>query len=65
METQFITNEQGEKLAAIIPIEHYRELIEELEDLEDTKDLAELRKEPRTPWKDVKNELIADGLLPG
>jgi hypothetical protein len=33
--TQFLTNEKGEKIAVVISIEEYEELIEKLEDAED------------------------------
>lgn len=41
METQFITNESGEKLAVIVPIKEYERLIEESEDMEDLRALEE------------------------
>lgn len=37
MKTQFITNEKGERIAVILPIEEYKKLLEKLEDLEDIK----------------------------
>lgn len=37
MKTQFITNEKGERIAVILPIEEYKKLLEKLEDIEDIK----------------------------
>ena len=37
MKTQFITDNNGKKLAVILPIKDYNEMIEELEELEDIK----------------------------
>ena len=37
MKTQFITDDKGKKLAVILPIEDYNEMIENLEELEDIK----------------------------
>jgi len=60
MSTQFLVNENGEKIAAVIPIEEYHEL---MEDLEDIAAIAERRNEETIPWEEVKKELIANGLL--
>jgi hypothetical protein len=35
MKTQYITDDQGKKVAVILPIKDYQKIIEELEDLED------------------------------
>jgi len=43
--TQFITDNTGKKLAVVLPIKDYQELIEELEDLEDVKAFDEAKKE--------------------
>ena len=37
MKTQFITDNNGKKLAVILPIKDYNEMIEDLEELEDIK----------------------------
>ncbi|MFZ2726075.1 MAG: hypothetical protein WAX77_07500 [Methylococcaceae bacterium] len=60
MSTQYITNQDGQKISVILPIEEYRELMEDLEDLAA---IAELRDEPTIPWEQVKQELIDNGLL--
>lgn len=33
MDTQFVTNNKGEKIAVILPIDRYQKLLEELEDI--------------------------------
>lgn len=38
MDTQFITDNNGHKLAVILPIKEYNRIMEELEDLQDLKD---------------------------
>ncbi|GAB5465361.1 MAG: hypothetical protein Kapaf2KO_07970 [Candidatus Kapaibacteriales bacterium] len=35
MDTQFITNNKGKTLAAILPIKKYKEMLEALDELED------------------------------
>lgn len=57
---QFITDENGKRLMAVLPIAEYEEI---LEDLEDLAAIAEQKDEPTIPWETVKRELIADGLL--
>ena len=54
MSTQFITNEKGEKIAAVIPIEEYAELMEDLEDLAA---VARQRNEKGIPLKEVLKQL--------
>ncbi|HCQ14013.1 hypothetical protein [Flavobacterium sp.] len=44
METQFLTDEKGNRTAVLLPIEKYNRLIEELEDLEDVKLYDEAKK---------------------
>ncbi len=61
-ETQFLTDASGEKIAAVIPIVEYEEL---LEDLNDLAFIAERRDEPRVSLEEVDRRLKADGLLPG
>ena len=41
--TQFIVNERGEKIAVIIPMEEYEEILERLEDLIDIQAIDEAR----------------------
>lgn len=37
METQFLTDEKGNRTAVLLPIKEYNKLIEKLEDLEDVR----------------------------
>lgn len=37
MKTQFITDDTGKKISAVVPIKDYNRMLEELEDLEDVK----------------------------
>ena len=57
---KFIVNEKGQKPAAILPIDTYERL---LEDLHDLAVVAERKKEPVIPFKKVKEKLKKDGLL--
>ena len=51
MKTQYITNDTGEKLAVILPINKYRKMIKDLEDLDDVKayDAAKKDNTPSIP----------------
>lgn len=62
MSTQYITDSEGDKVAVIIPISEYKDLMEDVSDLAS---VAERRDDDRISLSDVKNSLIADGLLPG
>ena len=57
---QYVTNDTGEKTAVVVPIDAYREL---LEDLEDLAAIAESKSEPTISHEDFIKELKADGLL--
>jgi hypothetical protein len=60
LELQYVTNDAGEKTAVILPIDQFRELIEEVEDLAAA---AERRDEPTIPHKELVAELKRDGLI--
>ena len=45
MKTQFITDDQGNKVAVIVPIKRYQKIIDNLEELEDIKLYDEAKKE--------------------
>lgn len=45
METQFLTDEKGNRTAVVLPIKKYNKLIEKLEDLEDVRLYDEAKKE--------------------
>jgi hypothetical protein len=58
---QYVTDENGEQTAVIIPIGTFREL---LEDIDDLAAIAERREEPAIPHEEVIAQLKRDGLLP-
>jgi len=58
---QYITNQEGEKIAVILPIEEFEELLMEIEDL---KDIYERQNEELTEHEDFIQELKSDRLLP-
>jgi hypothetical protein len=53
--TQFVTDDNGKKLAIILPMNEYNKLIEELEDVEDVKryDAVKARKEKSIPMAEA------------
>ena len=56
---QFLTNEKGRKTAAVLPIEDYEKL---LEDLDDLAVIAERREEETIPYAEFKKGLKRNGL---
>lgn len=60
MTTQFLTDDTGNRVAVVVPIGEYEEL---LEDLSDLAAIAERREEERVSWEDLKRSLKEDGLL--
>ena len=60
LQTQYVTNESGEKVAVILPIEKFEEL---LEDIEDLAVLAKRRDESTIPHNEVIAKLKRDGRL--
>ena len=62
MKTQFVTNSKGKKVAAVIPIKEYEDL---LEDIFSAAVIERRRHEVTVPWEEVKQRLIRDGILPG
>ncbi len=59
--TQYLTDANGAKVAAVIPIQEYEELMEDLNDLAV---VAERRDEPRISLEEVKRRLKENGHLP-
>ena len=55
---QYITNAVGQKIAVILPIEEYENL---MEDLHVIAAAYESRNDPCTPFSDVMEELMAAG----
>ncbi len=62
MATQYLTDESGRKVAVVLSVEEYDEL---LEDVADLAAVAERRDETRVSLEEVKSRLIADGILQG
>ncbi len=61
MTTQFLTDQEGKRVAVVLPVEEFDELMEDVSDLAA---VAERRNEERFTLDQVKQRLIADGLLP-
>jgi hypothetical protein len=57
---KYITDEDGERTAVVLPISDYEKL---LEDLEDLAVVAERRDEPTIPHEQFVSELKRDGLI--
>lgn len=47
MDTQFITDKEGNKLAIILPIKDYEKMLQDSEELEDIKLFKEAKKGPQ------------------
>lgn len=54
MSTQFVTDAKGKKIAAVLPIAEYEEMMEDLEDLAA---IARMRNEKGIPFDDVMKKL--------
>ncbi len=61
MTLQYLTDDQGQKTAVVIPIADYEQLMEDVEDLAC---VAERRDDERVSLASVKARLAKDGLLP-
>ena len=57
MEKSFIVDNEGKRLAVVLPIEEYEELMEDLHDLNV---IAERKDEDVISFEDVKRELAED-----
>jgi hypothetical protein len=57
---RYIVDENGERTAVVLPIDHYEEL---LEDVHDLAVIAERREEPTISFEELKEKLRKDGLL--
>jgi len=58
---QYVTDENGEQTAVILPIGAFRD---PLEDIEDLAAIAVRREEPSIPHEEVIAQLKRDGFLP-
>jgi hypothetical protein len=59
IELQYVTNQAGERTALLLPIEEFRELVEDIEDLAA---IAERRAEPTISPDELLAELKQAGL---
>ncbi len=60
MTPQFLTDEAGTKVAVVLPVADFEELMEDVSDLAA---VAERRNEDRVSLDEVKRRLISDGIL--
>lgn len=60
MTTHFLTDQAGKRVAVVLPVEDFDELMEDVSDLAA---IAERRNDERVTLEQVKQRLIADGLL--
>ena len=60
LQAKYITDENGEKTAVVLPIKEFENL---LEDLNDLAVLAERRDEPTISFEEVMERLKRDGFL--
>ncbi|MBV6449950.1 MAG: hypothetical protein MHPDNHAH_00663 [Anaerolineales bacterium] len=60
LQAKYVTDEDGNKTAVILPIEEFEELIEDMEDLAV---MAERREEPSISHEEVLARLKRDGFL--
>lgn len=60
LQAKYITDENGEKTAVVLPIEEFENL---LEDLNDLAVLAERREEATISFEEVMERLKRDGFL--
>lgn len=60
LQAKYITDENGEKTAVVLPIKEFENL---LEDLNDLAVLAERREEPTISFDEVMERLKRDGFL--
>lgn len=63
---EFVVDGRGKRVAVLLPIEEYEELIEALEQRDDIRAIEEAEAEggEPIPWEEVKAELRAEGKLP-
>lgn len=57
---QYLTDDQGQRTAVVLPISDYEKLMEDLQDLAV---VAERRDEPAIPHQDFIADLKRDGIL--
>jgi hypothetical protein len=57
---QYVTDESGQKVSVLLPVQQFNELMEDIEDLAA---VAERREEPPLTHEQVLEELKRDGFL--
>jgi hypothetical protein len=57
---QYVTDEAGQKVSVLLPVQQFNELMEDIEDLAA---VAERREEPTLTHEQVLAELKRDGLI--
>lgn len=62
MTTQFLIDNTGTRVAVVLPVDEFHDLMEDVSDLAA---IAERRNEERSSLEEVKQRLISDGLLQG
>ncbi|MFH0924946.1 MAG: type II toxin-antitoxin system Phd/YefM family antitoxin [bacterium] len=60
IQEQFIIDQKGKKVAVILPVEKYEEL---LEDIHDLAVIAERKDDPVISFAELKKRLKTDGLI--
>jgi hypothetical protein len=60
LKIQYVTDELGQKVSVLLPVQQFNELMEDIEDLAA---VAERREEPTLTHEQVLAELKRDGLL--
>jgi hypothetical protein len=60
MKTRFVTDQKGKKIAAVIPMREYEDL---LQDIYSAAIIERRRHEQTYPWEDLKKQLTDDGTL--
>ena len=60
LKIQYVTDEAGQKVSVLLPVQQFNELMEDIEDLAA---VAERREEPTLTHEQVLAELKRDGLI--
>ena len=63
MNLKYITNDEGKRIAVVIPIKEYEELMEKLEDLDDLRVCSERMNEEGVSLEEFESELRRDGII--
>ena len=58
---QYLVDDEGRKVSALLPIKDYIELLESAQDVIDASLIDEVKEEARISWEEVKNKKRAQG----